>query len=659
MEVKRRMKNMRNIKKPVIKLGKLRGFQAMPMRVSKDSRSFIDQFLPRTQRVIVKVKQSYNSKSSAGTWKAHGRYIERDKARSGDAFSGVDEGIKVAKTLDSWQKDGDQKLHKIILSPEYGEQLNLRAYTRELMAQAEKDLKRGLQWTAVVHKNTDNHHVHIALRGIDKEGKTLNIEKYLGSELRIRAQEIVTRTIGPRLYTEILERRDKELFEKRLTDTDRALLWKADSNLIVKVYSGLVSDWRQEKKRAQERTRLEFLVGLGVAERLSSDSYQLSSNLRETLKRLSFREQLIREQVPGWEFIKTLGRGGVIRKRLELGETLTGRVIAVDIRDPFGDREFILIDATDGNTYHINQPRGIREGSIKSNDVVTLERREAQIAYRLSSDSFNREFTAVQLHTDWKNSYRVKLEAAETLRGNRRLETNFPDNHFAKSWADESLKRVSELKELKLDLAKSNWKEALESLHFTSIDSNLESWNPRRVGQDSPSRKVVGEIVATGDTGILVKDVRDSVAKVIRLEDIGLKWAPSVGQLVSVEAKSAPNSEVLPIDYHIAKRLSVSQVIDEASLSISERRFVLSRASSWLRWELLSKDDAGKLRLANDSKAFSQDEILKALETKLKEVKRLYRESVQRQPAWIKFLKKEDLEKEHSERGLSASDRER
>jgi hypothetical protein len=67
---------------------------------------------PRHRRCAVRV--SYSRNRTAGQRYAHGRYIERE--------GGTADGI--AKALGEWQKSGDQRLFKIILSPEFGERMD-------------------------------------------------------------------------------------------------------------------------------------------------------------------------------------------------------------------------------------------------------------------------------------------------------------------------------------------------------------------------------------------------------------------------------------------------------------------------------------------------------------------------------------------------------
>ena len=122
---------------------------------------------PHMQRCAVRV--TYSPNRVRGQWAAHGRYIARENATgltNGEVgFSASADGIDVAKTLAVWQAAGDPHLFKLIISPEFGESLDLSRHTRELLCRMENDLWVDLEWVAVAHFNTRHPHVHIALRG--------------------------------------------------------------------------------------------------------------------------------------------------------------------------------------------------------------------------------------------------------------------------------------------------------------------------------------------------------------------------------------------------------------------------------------------------------------------------------------------------------------
>ena len=105
------------------------------------------------QRCAVRVMYSRNA--ARGQWGAHGRYVARESAAhcDGDRASGFDdrtESIVIARRLDGWQCAGDERMWKFIVSPELGEQVDLKRLTRELMGRIERELGGGrLEWIAV------------------------------------------------------------------------------------------------------------------------------------------------------------------------------------------------------------------------------------------------------------------------------------------------------------------------------------------------------------------------------------------------------------------------------------------------------------------------------------------------------------------------------
>ena len=144
----------------------------------------------------------YSRNTTAGQWRAHGRYIARESAAGDHRGSSLDSGGTdrgPAQILEGWQKAGDPRLWKLIVSPEFGDRVNLDDLTRDLMRRMEQDLGTRLEWIAVPHFNTEHPHVHIALRGIRDDGTPLQMERdYIRSGIRTHAEEICTRQLGLR-----------------------------------------------------------------------------------------------------------------------------------------------------------------------------------------------------------------------------------------------------------------------------------------------------------------------------------------------------------------------------------------------------------------------------------------------------------------------------
>ncbi len=94
--------------------------------------------------------------------------------------------------------EDDRHHFRFIVSPEDAAQLaDLRTFTRELMADVERDLGTRLDWVATDHWNTDNPHVHVLIRGKAEDGEDLVISRaYISRGLRDRAAERVTLELG-------------------------------------------------------------------------------------------------------------------------------------------------------------------------------------------------------------------------------------------------------------------------------------------------------------------------------------------------------------------------------------------------------------------------------------------------------------------------------
>ena len=106
---------------------------------------------------------TYLSNKTRGQWKAHGRYLARESATHENLVEGVgfardEQGIDIATRLENWQRSGDERLWKLIISPEFGDLADLHRLTADLMERMERDLGTGIEWIAVEHHNTEHPH---------------------------------------------------------------------------------------------------------------------------------------------------------------------------------------------------------------------------------------------------------------------------------------------------------------------------------------------------------------------------------------------------------------------------------------------------------------------------------------------------------------------
>jgi type IV secretory pathway VirD2 relaxase len=130
------------------------------------------------QRCAVRV--TYLKNKVQGQWRAHGRYLARESATfdndaKGVGFNKESSGIDIARQLENWQGTSDERLWKMIVSPEFGDRIDLSRLTRDLVRQMEKDLGTELEWVAVEH----HPHVHVVVRGIRSDRESLRLSREL------------------------------------------------------------------------------------------------------------------------------------------------------------------------------------------------------------------------------------------------------------------------------------------------------------------------------------------------------------------------------------------------------------------------------------------------------------------------------------------------
>src|SRR5262245_30733450 len=180
---------------------------------------------PLSRRCVIKSRYVTMTASGRKLAVQHLAYLERDgveREGSPGRLYGPDEEFSAEEFRVPLAKEKRQ--FRFIVSPEDGAQVDLTELARQLMRQVEKDTGRRLIWAAVNHHNTDNPHVHIVVRGVDRDGDDLRIDgRYLGEGMRWRAQEIITRELGRRSELDFSMAWAVDIGRETFTEIDRAI----------------------------------------------------------------------------------------------------------------------------------------------------------------------------------------------------------------------------------------------------------------------------------------------------------------------------------------------------------------------------------------------------------------------------------------------------
>lgn len=322
----------------------------------------VSQGLARTQRRVVvnaRIVRHRGQKFRSAPLAKHLSYLKRegvtkdgrDAAMFGKDQDTVDERAFAART------EEDRHHFRFIVSPEdAGQMEDLRAFARDLMATAERDLGTQLDWVGVDHWNTDNPHVHVLVRGKADDGKDLVISRdYISRGLRGRAEELVGLELGPRSEKEIAAGLDLEVKAERWTNLDRALRDFADDAIGLADLRPGAPDIEDRNLKRRMIGRAQTLERFGLAERLAPSVWQLKPGMEDTLRDLAIRSDII----------KTMHRAlseqtrGQTRAPSDFAiesqpsEPILGELVERGLHNELNGEAYAIIDGTDGRLHHL------------------------------------------------------------------------------------------------------------------------------------------------------------------------------------------------------------------------------------------------------------------------------------------------------------------
>jgi type IV secretory pathway VirD2 relaxase len=322
----------------------------------------------------------YVASRSPGGWRAHGRYLSREGAQRegvrGLGFDASGQDVVIEDRLGTWQKAGDRRLWKVILSPEEGHRLDLREHTRGLLATMEADLGTRLEWVAIDHHNTAHPHVHVALRGRDDAGRTLAIPaEYVREGIRARSQALATRTLGYRTPQDRERARERAIEAPHFGELDAILERRAGEGRGLSFEGPLPSEASAQTLRLQLIGRLKYLESLGLAEQTGTRTWNLSELHRPGLRQIQLMRDVQKSVARGDVLLTDPGAAQAV-VHLRPGESVRGRVAGATFGD-VEERVFLVIEASDGRALLLPESADIERrgsaGGLQRGVVVTVE----------------------------------------------------------------------------------------------------------------------------------------------------------------------------------------------------------------------------------------------------------------------------------------------
>ena len=329
---------------------------------------------PFQRRAIVNVR--YASARTPGGWKAHGTYIERESAKGVAIDNQVPDADRLGSAreyplgslAESWQKAGDKRIFKIILSPEDANG-DFQRTAAEMVARIEHHTGAPVEWGGVVHRNTDHPHAHIIVRGRLPSGEPLKLPPALIRRgLREAAQTSLTRQLGPRTIEDIQHQKQIELTANRVTPLDRRLAGRVIPYGADPAYKDTGA-----AASAAEVARLRHLKELGLSKPYAGDRWLVRSDFVTQLQQMKDIQDRAR----------TLFRSGVAisdphapMEYSSISKKLIGRVLLNSEDERTGALQTIF-ETTEGKIEIIRHDATLRaawaRGDLEPGNVVTID----------------------------------------------------------------------------------------------------------------------------------------------------------------------------------------------------------------------------------------------------------------------------------------------
>ena len=311
------------------------------------------------RRVTVKARvvRHLGSRFRSAPLSKHIAYLKREGVtKEGDPARMFDARGDEADERAFAERCTDDRHHfRFIVSPEDATKIaDLKSFTRELVADMERDLDTSLDWVAVDHWNTDNPHIHVLIRGRADDGKDLVISRnYISYGIRDRASERLTLELGPRSERQVQSALEREVGAERWTSLDRGLRDIADD------YGGVVdlrpgSEVDDPELRRLLIGRAAKLERLGLADPIGPACWTLKSGLEDKLRGLGIRGDVITRMHLAMSREGTepdVSRFAIHAE--EPSDPVLGKLVERGLDDELKGSAYAVIAGVDGRTHHL------------------------------------------------------------------------------------------------------------------------------------------------------------------------------------------------------------------------------------------------------------------------------------------------------------------
>ncbi|MDE1568257.1 relaxase/mobilization nuclease domain-containing protein [Aquabacter sp. P-9] len=363
---------------------------------------------PHSRGAVVKARVVRHT-ARAGSLSQHLTYLRREGVTRGGEkarlFGPESESVDVDAFTERCREDRHH--FRFIISPDDAlEMEDLRAFTRDLTRQMEKDLGTGLDWVAVDHWNTEHPHVHLIVRGRSDDGQDIVISRdYIRQGMRDRARDLITQELGPRTELDIRRSFERQIEAERWTELDRQLLRETRESGIIDMAPALGR--QPDDHHALKIGRLRKLETLGLASEIGNAQWVMEPEAESTLRALGERGDIIKRMHRALtELGIERGTASYVLAAESLDVPVIGRLVARGLDDELHGSAYAIVDGVDGRSHHIRLPDLDAAGDGAPGSIVEL---------RTFDDAHGKRRVALAVRSDLDLAHQVTATGATWL----------------------------------------------------------------------------------------------------------------------------------------------------------------------------------------------------------------------------------------------------
>lgn len=325
------------------------------------------------RRVIIKASYVLpNTKHARTIIRHHLHYAAHNKTddlkKSPELYCHDDGDIGIKEKINDFQKA--PHFFNIIISPENGDELDLKEFTRSFIEKVEADLRTKLDWAAGNHYDTNDPHVHLLIKGEDDQGKKLILTRdYISRGLRARASQVATTKLGLRNRDEVIRSLELDIVKPAKTELDKIILRASHNNRID--LPGTYLDELQDLPKELFQRRLEFLETKDLVKKEREGVWYIEPDLIKKLKELG-RTSSILERLSGDLKINNQACEIISAKNL-FEKSIKGHVVERGFADDHSDKEYLVIKSKEKKFVYVELEKYSEKTPAKVGEFIQIE----------------------------------------------------------------------------------------------------------------------------------------------------------------------------------------------------------------------------------------------------------------------------------------------